>query len=816
MGKGKLILICQSGGEFVASDNGTLSYNGGEANAVNVNNETLFDDLKLKLAEMYNFDFNSITIKYFLPGNKRHLITMKNAKDLKRMFDFHTNSVTVDIFLTGKEGFNRAVLDGVSNRGTGVKVAETVDHMNLPNPDSPQINSSNRKTDNAHVGTTIADDTSSGDPTRAITDSTHSSEYGADEDSDYAPRNTGSFPAPHSPSKVDLAATPADTVKKRRRTASWKFGANGPTIVSVADDVGNPRKPRRKRSSNQQPVVADADTDADADADADAEDVSNPGKPRRKSNKREKIDESSVVLADEGKIDMEQEKAYEQAYKELRLFPEKILAENPGSFVEIRETEEKRFKSLFVCLHASVHGFLNGCRPIIFLDSTSAKSRYREILLTATALDGNDGFFPLAFAIVDDDSTDSWQWFLEKLKSAIPSSQTLTLVSDKEKNIKETVSEVFENAHYGYLIYQLMESFKKNLQGPYNGDGKGALPSIFLSAAHSVRLTGFKHYTQQIKQISQQAYDWVMQIEPEYWSSYAFKGDRYNHITQNTCYYYENLMWKSRELTITQKLIALITVISDTMNNCRIYSSKFLSKLTPLKEMQLQEETLKSRGLKVLFSSDTLFEVRDDSAHVVNIEKWECSCLEWKMNGLPCKHAISVCSSTMRSVYDYCLKYFRVESYISTYRETINPIKETEKVVEKEETEATGLTEPTVLTESTGLTEPTLLTDATGLTEPTVLAGATRLTEPTVLAEATGLTEPTVLAEATIVGESSRLSESTESTMGVLLPPSISNRAPSPERKDGSEMEGGIYRRTVTCTRCKEAGHNKASCKATY
>lgn len=106
MAKRKLILICQSGGEFVTKGDGSMSYEKGDANAVNITHETIFDDLKLKLAEMCNLDQKTISVKYFLPGNRRNLITLRNDKDLKRMIDFHGNSVTADVFLSGKEGFD--------------------------------------------------------------------------------------------------------------------------------------------------------------------------------------------------------------------------------------------------------------------------------------------------------------------------------------------------------------------------------------------------------------------------------------------------------------------------------------------------------------------------------------------------------------------------------------------------------------------------------------------------------------------------------------------------------------------------------------
>jgi hypothetical protein len=111
MARGKLILICQSGGEFVTNEDGSMSYTGGEAHAVDINRETLFNDLKLKLAEMWNLEYNSLSMKYFLPGNRRTLINLSNDKNLKRMYDFHASSVTADVFVTGRAGFDFEALN---------------------------------------------------------------------------------------------------------------------------------------------------------------------------------------------------------------------------------------------------------------------------------------------------------------------------------------------------------------------------------------------------------------------------------------------------------------------------------------------------------------------------------------------------------------------------------------------------------------------------------------------------------------------------------------------------------------------------------
>ncbi|KAJ6363281.1 hypothetical protein OIU78_003454 [Salix suchowensis] len=345
-----------------------------------------------------------------------------------------------------------------------------------------------------------------------------------------------------------------------------------------------------------------------------------------------------------------------EAYNLLPWFCDKIVEANPGSFVKLSVDGDRKFRRLFVSFHASIYGFQNGCRPILFLDSTTLKSKYHEILLTATALDGDDGLFPVSIAIVDIENGDNWKWFLEKLKIAISTSRSVTFVSDKEKGLMKPVLEVFENAHHGYSIYHLLENLRRNWKGPFHGDGKVSLPGSLVAAAHAVRLDGFRMHTEQIKRISSKVYDWLMQIEPECWTNALFKGERYNHITVDVAATYTDWVEELRELPIIRKLEALTCKIMELIHTCQMDSNGWTSKLTPSKEKKLQEDALRAQFLKVLFSSDTLFEVHDDSIHVVDTEKRDCTCLEWKLTGLPCRHAIAVFKCKGSSVYDYCSK----------------------------------------------------------------------------------------------------------------------------------------------------------------
>ena len=48
---------------------------------------------------------------------------------------------------------------------------------------------------------------------------------------------------------------------------------------------------------------------------------------------------------------------------------------------------------------ACISSFRECCRPVIAIDGTHLKGKYKGILFTVTAMDGNDQIFPIAFGV---------------------------------------------------------------------------------------------------------------------------------------------------------------------------------------------------------------------------------------------------------------------------------------------------------------------------------------------------------------------------------------------------------------------------------
>ncbi|XP_028068653.1 uncharacterized protein LOC114271231 [Camellia sinensis] len=135
---------------------------------------------------------------------------------------------------------------------------------------------------------------------------------------------------------------------------------------------------------------------------------------------------------------------------------QEIKKTNPSSFVKINydnpskpiskdePTPDKEsiissnpvFKRIFISFEAMKIGFVNRYRPFIGVNGCHLKGPYGGVLISAIALDGNNGLFILAIGVVDCKCKESWTFFLEHLRTilsdALPTSPW-TIMSDGQK-----------------------------------------------------------------------------------------------------------------------------------------------------------------------------------------------------------------------------------------------------------------------------------------------------------------------------------------------------------------------------------------------
>ncbi|KAL6520286.1 hypothetical protein OROMI_032466 [Orobanche minor] len=99
------------------------------------------------------------------------------------------------------------------------------------------------------------------------------------------------------------------------------------------------------------------------------------------------------------------------------------------------------FRRVFWAFAPSIKGFEH-CRPVISIDGTHLYGKYKGKMMIAMGVDGNNQILPLAFAIVENESYDTWNWFLSHVKRhLVKEREGICLISDRHSGILKAVNE---------------------------------------------------------------------------------------------------------------------------------------------------------------------------------------------------------------------------------------------------------------------------------------------------------------------------------------------------------------------------------------
>ncbi|KAL0448816.1 UNVERIFIED_CONTAM: hypothetical protein Slati_1438000 [Sesamum latifolium] len=146
-------------------------------------------------------------------------------------------------------------------------------------------------------------------------------------------------------------------------------------------------------------------------------------------------------------------------YTRLWDYAKEVRVTNPGSTVilgtEAADDGEHRFSRIYVCFGGLKTGFKAGCRPIIRVDRCHLKGPNGGILLPAIGVDPNNSLFPIAYAVVNKECRETWEWFLIILKHDlnILRQHEFTFMSNKQKGLMQAFQEVFPVETYK-SVYQ--------------------------------------------------------------------------------------------------------------------------------------------------------------------------------------------------------------------------------------------------------------------------------------------------------------------------------------------------------------------------
>ena len=205
-------------------------------------------------------------------------------------------------------------------------------------------------------------------------------------------------------------------------------------------------------------------------------------------------------------------------YKLLPWMCEKVIQTNLGTIVELKNSSDGNYQHLFIAHSISIQGFSLGCRPIISIDLSHISGPYGGALILASAYDGNDSMFPLAFGIVESENYEDWLWFLQNIKKMV-GNREVVIISYRHPPLLKSVPKIFGAENHAYCYRHLKDNFSAFLTMDNTRGNKGKESALkWLDSIAYVRVeSDYNVSMYELRNYNQALATWVEESASEHW-----------------------------------------------------------------------------------------------------------------------------------------------------------------------------------------------------------------------------------------------------------------------------------------------------------
>ncbi|CAN1142449.1 hypothetical protein LINPERHAP2_LOCUS13091 [Linum perenne] len=150
----------------------------------------------------------------------------------------------------------------------------------------------------------------------------------------------------------------------------------------------------------------------------------------------------------------------EKQFAQLYNYKLELEATNPGSTIVIVH-QGLVFERIYICLDALKRGFKAGCRQVVCIDGCFLRGVPGWQLLSAVGIDANDCMYPIAWAVVESETQDTWEWFVALLgiDLEIRNNSSWTFMSDRQKGLINALNTLYPHAEHRFCVRHMYVNF---------------------------------------------------------------------------------------------------------------------------------------------------------------------------------------------------------------------------------------------------------------------------------------------------------------------------------------------------------------------
>ncbi|KAH0732222.1 hypothetical protein KY289_003410 [Solanum tuberosum] len=218
-------------------------------------------------------------------------------------------------------------------------------------------------------------------------------------------------------------------------------------------------------------------------------------------------------------------------------------------------------------------GFKAGYRKIIGVDGCWLKNTmYGAQLLSVVTLDGNNNIFPIAYAIVEKENKEIWQWFLTYLMNDLEIEEQYlgTFMSDKQKGFIKAFDLVLPGVSHRFCVRHLHSNFKRA------GYSRMTLKNALWKAASTTTIDRFDACMTDLFELDKNAYAWLSAKVPNEWSRSHFSPlPKCDILLNNQCEVFNKFMLDARDKPIVKLLETIRHLLMTRINSNREKAEKW-------------------------------------------------------------------------------------------------------------------------------------------------------------------------------------------------------------------------------------------------
>jgi hypothetical protein len=337
--------------------------------------------------------------------------------------------------------------------------------------------------------------------------------------------------------------------------------------------------------------------------------------------------------------------------------------------------EQNVFQSFYVCFNAMKEGFKAGCRKVIGLDGCFFKGAVKGELLCAIGRDANNQMYPLAWAVVEQETNLTWKWFIALLIKDLNinlNGEGWVFISDQQKGLINAMKDYLPAAEHRMCARHIYANWRKKHRD-HEWQKK------FWAVAKACNKQDFNYYKAKLAQETPDGVKDMMKTEPVHWARAFFpEGTNCESVDNNLCESFNHAIVDARFYPIISMMEKIRKKIFVRIQEQREKGEKMTGKICPGIFKKLKKSIARTQWLEVLWNGENGFEVKQINGrgrqYTVDLEKRTCSCGYFQLAGLPCHHAISAIYKCQKEIDDFIHPCYSVEVFKSIYAHCLQPV----------------------------------------------------------------------------------------------------------------------------------------------